>query len=258
MRPRLALLITVTLLLAALGQWHGAQAARSREPINPCTTTSGYTDGFNGKMNKAWKQYIPSSGPSFRFSTGYYAGCLELNLPITKIYDSWTGVDNAPELLRATTHLPKRWQATTRVEIESYTNKVGGIHAGMVLRFPKILVSGVPWQAFWGIYRFPGGGDFVLRLEESGFNDLAQVAIPSADAADRVDLRIIDVHGKFEFSYKFADQSTFSKPVFSFTNTGTAQVGLITKTWNSPIAVSTLFDWFDIRKFRGFKHPQPL
>lgn len=229
-----------------------AQASPAAHQVPSCSVDSGHLDGFNGTLSKGWTKYIPVTGPSFKVpKEGHpYFGCLELTVPESQIFDSWKGIDHAPELLRPVGKFPKPWAATTRLVIDSYSDKVGGFHTGMVLRFPKVLSGGVPLQLYWGIYRFAGGGPEVIRLEESGVNDLAQVAIPNAQQGPPLDLRVIDVHGKFAFSYRFpAVSSMFARLAYTFTNSTKPQVGLMTKTWFAPMNVETLFDWFDVTKY---------
>lgn len=191
---------------------------------------------------------MPVGGP--RFSLKASSGCERLTVPSTNVYDSWNNADNAPELLQ-TAPSTTAWTATTRLTL----SKVGagtpgaplpaGFHTGMVLRFPSIPGTPYPTQLYWGLYRATPHDQISLRLEQTGTRDLVEVPGPSRT----LDLRITyePANCIYRFWYAYPGQTAFTDTGYSYSScTQNPRVGLMTKTFGSPIAVTTDFDWFDL------------
>lgn len=49
---------------------------------------------------------------------------------------------------------------------------------------------------------------------------------------------------------KFLGEKKWGAPVATQIVNSPADVGLFTKTWNSPTYVSTLWDWFDVKPYK--------
>jgi FG-GAP repeat len=208
-----------------------------------CITGGSFSDTFDRSIGDKWNRHVPVDGPAF--SVTAKDGCLELTVPDSGIFDSSSVTDNAPELLRNASSM-KPWTATTRVTL-SDANGSGGFLTGMVLRFPQPAGGGLPLQLQWGLYRAGLGDSVSLRLEDTSGNDLADVSgVPNT-----MEVRIAydPTTCDYRFSYSYPGQRKPTDSGYSYAACDQApQVGLMTKTFNSPVSVTTDFDWFNLTK----------
>jgi hypothetical protein len=214
-----------------------------------CITGGPYSDTFDRRLGDGWTSYVPQGGPSFSLKAS--RGCERLTVPDTNVYDSWSNADNAPELLR-TASAAHAWTATTRLTLSNVGAGSGpssappGFHTGMVLRLPTIPGTAYPTQLYWGLYRASPDNQISLRLEQTGTQNLVDVpGVPTT-----MDLRVTFAPASctYRFWYAYPGQTAFTDSGYSYNScVQNPQVGLITKTFGSPVAVTTLFDWFDVK-----------
>ena len=213
-----------------------------------CLTGGPYTSRFDGSLGTGWKTDIPQAGPSFSLKA--VPGCERLTVPGSNVYDSWSNADNAPELLRNASSTTS-WTATTRLTLSKVGASTGsfappGFHTGMVVRFPSAPGQPYPTQLYWGLYQAAAPNvPLSLRLEQTGTQNLVEVpAVPRT-----MELRVTfdPSNCTYRFWYEYPGQTAFTDSGYSYHSCASnPQVGLMTKTFGSPIAVTTDFDWFDL------------
>jgi len=154
------------------------------------------------------------------------------------------------------------WVALTRLTLNtgsiSYPDQSSsdGFHTGMVIRLSN------QDRFYWGLYQTQGNTT-VLRLEKDNLFP-AEVAQVSGAANATVTLGVHYSYAKgqcnYTFGYQFPNASftpltdgngktvTLSDCTRDTTTTGAgaAGIGLITKTFNNGVALTTDFDWFDL------------
>ncbi len=209
---------------------------------SPCTTADLHTDDFDLARNGVWREAIPQPGPVFSLTSS--PGCEELSVPLTRTYDAWTGIDNAPELLRSDEGGPGTdWTASTRLILVSANSGpgAGGFHTGLVVRL------GGSDQIYWGLYQRLPSNPLTLALERSGGNSIATISGVTTTITLRVSYAYAGGACRYSFGYQLPDQVTMTMiPQTISQCSDQGDIGLLTKTYGAPRAVTTDFDWFDL------------
>ena len=209
-----------------------------------CIAGGRFSDRFDGKLAKVCKQSIPLKGPSFSLKGS--PDCLNLAVPDSQVFDSNAKLDNAPELLRPAPS-GKPWSATTRVTRPGPARAPGGFQTGIVLAYHASLTNGFPTLDFWGFDRATSKDTVSLSV---GTSDDNKVLATIPGVPKNVLLRIAYNPAKnceYQFSYSYPGETVF-QAAYSFQDCIKApSVGLFSRTFTAPIAITTSFDWFDLK-----------
>jgi len=220
--------VVVAILLAAVVTALTSLPSNQRVYADLNCTGSGHTDDFTSTtLNSAWTPYKFAGGPTYSLTAN--PGCFRLTVPSSGVFDQWTAVDNAPQLQRGDMGA-NSWVLETKLSLQTYTPGAN-FNTGLMVRF------GQYDALYWGFFQ-----GTTLRLDRSGNGGI----ITANYNSPIVYLQIQKTGANYTFLHKAnAGDQWIVDGNYSTTST-VANVGFITKTFTTPNAVTTDFDYVNL------------
>ena len=227
-------------------------AAQSRQRSNPLLMIGNPSDdddfdddpAFNGD----WEFHEPQPGIAYSIVEEDDGNSWwRMEVPVTgdfgQNFDTWTGVDRAPQLRRAIEpDLDFLIETRVRIVPDPAPPSNSPFLAGLVLYYGGTDI--IHWNI--GQQRTINGQPTNLFLERSGINNIGHGWADGLLQGEAVRLRIEKRCDSYHFFYRGSADLSWTYAQTITTPTPLESIGLVMKTWGGGASFTADFDYFDI------------